>query len=140
MARSSSPMQERQEVGTFDTLVQEEQSLKERMQARLTEITPAVQEAEQIKAWLAEHAGQNGATAQAPAPDPAPAPQGQAPTRRGGRREQFLTVVRQHPDGIKVADVAKELGLPPTYFYRLSADLKKAGLVKDGPNGGVVAA
>lgn len=129
------------DTATFDTLVQEEQTLKDKMQARLEEILPAVAEADKIKSWLAEHAGQqvesnNGSTS-APTQTTASRPR----TRRGGRREQFLTIVRQNPDGITVSDVAKQLGSPPAYFYKIAGDLKEQGMIADAPSGrGVVAA
>lgn len=57
----------------------------------------------------------------------------QAP--RGKRREQVLEVVSRHPDGITVADVAKELGLKDaTSLFRVQKALVAEQAVrKDGP-------
>lgn len=60
--------------------------------------------------------------------------------RRGGgrprkgqptRADQLVKVVAKHPEGIKIADAAKEMGIKQAnYLYRLSAGLEKDGKLK----------
>ncbi|HEX8855445.1 MAG TPA: winged helix-turn-helix transcriptional regulator [Thermoleophilaceae bacterium] len=52
------------------------------------------------------------------------------PRGTGNRAQQALAIVRQNP-GIRVSDIARELGVsPPNYMYRVMANLESEGAVK----------
>lgn len=99
--------------------------VREGLENRLKEIEPMIEEADQIKSML----GRNN-TAKKTSP-------GRGGRPRGGGKvaEEFLRVVKEHPNGIKVADVAKELGKQANYLYRVASNLEEAGKVRQTSDG-----
>lgn len=106
------------------------QDTVEKFQARLEELRPALDEAQEIEQALeALNAGK-----------PRTARNGSGTrkrTRRSAdgeksRAEQFLAIVKENP-GITVSDAGKKMAVNPNYLYRVSSDLVKDGsITKDG--------
>lgn len=60
-------------------------------------------------------------------------------SRRGGTRaDQALKVLQANP-GMRVAEIAKEVGIPPNYMYRVMNELKKDKRVRKQGKGYVAA-
>lgn len=72
-------------------------------------------------------------TAPAPAPSPATAKRGPGrPTARAGsqsRDEQAFNILQQHPEGLKIPDIAEAMGIQPNYLYRLLPKMKADGRI-----------
>lgn len=49
---------------------------------------------------------------------------------RQNRKEQLVAIVNAHPDGISVADAAKEMGIQPNYLYGKRDDAVKDGAIR----------
>lgn len=116
----------------------------------MTELRPAVQEAERLQAALDALDGvPAAATATATAPAPASrrrspaAPRAakgrrrQRPQRRGQRGKQALALVKSHP-GIEIPALAERMGMSTTqrgYLYRVLPSLAEQGLVEQRGRG-----
>lgn len=113
---------------------------REMLEKRLAELQPMVTEAKEISETLDAMNGN---------PTPTAAPRARR-TRSGNggsgssagtgeRYEQFLQVIRDNADGIKVADAAKEMGLKnPNYLYRLRDKAVDEGLIKQETDGRLI--
>ncbi|MCA1571074.1 MAG: hypothetical protein LC798_12275 [Chloroflexi bacterium] len=114
--------------------------------ARMTELRPAVQEAERLQAALD---ALDGVTAAATAPAPASRRRSPAaprtakgsrrrrPQRRGQRGKQALALVKSHP-GIEIPALAERMGMSTTqrgYLYRVLPALAEQGLVEQRGRG-----
>lgn len=100
---------------------------RERFEARMAELQPFVDEANQIRRMLDLMAGRT----------PNDNGSGQRRGRRrgsGNRAKQFLSLVESRPDGISVSEAAKEMQIGgPNYLYRVANTLLEEGkLTKDG--------
>lgn len=88
---------------------------REMLEARIEELKPAIQEFQEIEAML------NGMGA---TPRPAPRRRQTSSSSEGSRQseryDEFLGIIGRNPEGIKVAQIAEEMGLKtPNYLYRL---------------------
>lgn len=50
--------------------------------------------------------------------------------RSGRRREQALRLVKGHPEGISVRELAEAMGIQPNYLYRLLPEMEREGLIR----------
>lgn len=94
--------------------------VRERLEARYEELHPYLVEGRQIEKALAGLRGQTGSVRRGRG----------RPKGSGLRPQQFLDCVRQHPEGITVGNVGRELGCQPNYFYRFVWQLEEAGLIR----------
>lgn len=103
----------------------------EQWESRLEELRPAVAEAKEIEKALE---GVRSTTRQNRGGRPRGSGSGGngRGRRNGGRRDEFVKLVRDNP-GITVSDAAKKLGVNPNYLYRVAGQATDAGeVVKDG--------
>lgn len=104
------------------------QSFIEQSEKRLTELQPAVDEAQEIREVL-ESLGHKFSSRKTGAR--------RGPRRNGGRRKEFLALVGDNP-GITVSEAAKKMRINPNYLYRLSSDAVKDGTVRKEGKGYVL--
>lgn len=62
------------------------------------------------------------------------APRASSASSGGDRRAEFEAIVLKNPDGIKIADIAKEMGIQSNYLYRIGKDAEADGVVAKGPD------
>lgn len=122
------------------SVIEELKALEDRVSQRLTELRPLVDEYHELER-VADRLGLSEARAKA-RPAAATADGGRtrrrAPTttarasqrtRQGGRRDQLLAVVNEHP-GITVREVGSRLGVDPTSLYRIVHRLEQEGALR----------
>jgi Mn-dependent DtxR family transcriptional regulator len=119
------------------------EQIKEKIRARMDELRPMIEEAEQLEAMLD---AMDPHREQAPRIRPADQPQLQTQQRGWGgaqripqneRLEQFLSVARAQPT-LSVAAVAQKLGVSANRGYQLVTELERQGRLERTFNGFVV--
>jgi len=101
------------------TLVDE---LEQQLLARLEELAPAVAEHREVELALAALRRARDASGEA---GPRRSRGGEQPTRS----EQALALIARRP-GVTVPELAEELGIGPTYLYKLLPALEREGRVR----------
>lgn len=104
--------------------------------ARIKELRPLVAELEQLEKARDALDSANDTSSRPRRQSRSRTSSGNGRRRRRGRprtgqptrADQLVQLVDKHPDGIKVADAARGMGIdPPNYLYKLSSDLAKEG-------------
>jgi biotin operon repressor len=124
--------------------------IEQQVRARLKELEPLLEEAEQLRRVLENFEQSRGAPTQAPrtqAARPAARRASKGPRRRGrpagsssgNRAAEAMRLVDARP-GITVSELADEMGIGRTYLYRVMPKLEKDGKVRKSGQGYELAA
>jgi transposase-like protein len=104
--------------------------LEQQLLARLEELAPAVAEYRETEVALAALRRARDATASAgDAPEGAVAPSRRRAVAGPTRSEQALELIARRP-GVTVPEIAEELGIGPTYLYKLLPALERQQRVR----------
>jgi septal ring factor EnvC (AmiA/AmiB activator) len=109
------------------------------MRARLKELEPLVEEAEQLRRVLASfedaRARPAGASSARRGPRPRAGRRGRpAGSATGSRAAEALRLVAERP-GITVSELADAMGIGTTYLYRVMPSLEREGKVRKSGTG-----